>query len=160
MAMADALPSSGSDPSVDALLDRARIPTTIKAAAITLALAGLMCAIWGVQNVTLVRWVGLYAVGPWALMVLGAAGIGVSAKLVRARRWALGAGIASAVALLVTSLVFFILSGLSGVYTMLSVMGAAASISAVIFTVLAAGPFRELMETRRRLRDAGYDLDL
>ncbi|HZS37439.1 MAG TPA: hypothetical protein VFF06_11470, partial [Polyangia bacterium] len=55
---------------------------------------------------------------------------------------------------------FFGLSVISGVFGSLSVLAVAASVTALVLTAIAVGPFRRLAATRRKLRDAGYDLDL
>ncbi|HZS38925.1 MAG TPA: hypothetical protein VFF06_18960, partial [Polyangia bacterium] len=68
-------------PDVNALLDEARIPLAIKAASIALGAAGLLVALFGVQNLVLVHWIDVWAVVPYVLIALGVAGIGVAAKL-------------------------------------------------------------------------------
>jgi hypothetical protein len=108
MPTAETKPDDSAD--VNALLDAAHVPFAVSGAAASLAGAGLVVALLGAQNLTLVTWVGRYALAPWALLVVGATSIVVASKLMHARRWTL-------VPMLVTA-------------------------------------------TRRRLRDAGFDLDL
>ncbi|HUS68387.1 MAG TPA: hypothetical protein VMZ28_27825 [Kofleriaceae bacterium] len=147
-------------PDVNALLDEARIPMAVKAASVALAAAGLVVALLGVQNLTLVRWSGSYVFVPVALLVFGAIGIGVAAKLVRGRAWSLPAAIATAASLTLSAVGFFVLSAMAGLFTALSVLSAGAAVTALVLTLIAVGPFRQLVDTRRRLREAGYDLDL
>ena len=147
-------------PDVNALLDEARIPLAIKAASIALGAAGLLVALFGVQNLVLVHWIDVWAVLPYVLIALGVAGIGVAAKLVRARSWTLAAGLVVSALLAASSAGFFGLSVISGVFGSLSVLAVAASVTALVLTAIAVGPFRRLAATRRKLRDAGYDLDL
>jgi hypothetical protein len=40
------------------------------------------------------------------------------------------------------------------------VIGVVGGVTAIVFCALAVGPFRRVAATRRRLRDAGFDLDL
>ena len=147
-------------PDVNALLDRARIPVAVKGAAIANAGAGLVVALLGVQNLTLVHWLGAWLVLPLALVAVGAAGIVVGAQLVRGRRWTLTAGLAMTALLALGSLGFFVVGELAGVFSFLSVFGFGGGIAAFVLTLLAVKPFRALMDTRARLRDAGFDLDL
>jgi hypothetical protein len=58
---------------VNALLDGARVPTTVKIAAGTLATAGGLTALVGVQNLTLIRWIGWMWLVPLWLLVVGVA---------------------------------------------------------------------------------------
>lgn len=145
---------------VNELLDEARVPLAIKAASIALAAAGLLVGLLGLQNLTLLHWAGAYAFIPASLLLFGVIAIGVAAKLVRARSWSLMAALASAALLALGATGFFMLSTMSGVFTLLAVLGVGAGITALVMTVLAIGPFRRLLATRARLREAGYDLDL
>lgn len=148
------------DQAINALLDQAHIPTTVKTAAAALALTGLAAAMLGLQNLTLVQWAGAFVVGPIALLGFGAASIAVAAKLMHARSWSLAAALASSALLSLGCLGFLVLSVLSGVFSSIAVLAAAGAITALVLTLIAAGPFAGLMATRARLRDAGYDLDL
>jgi hypothetical protein len=145
---------------VNALLDAARVPLAVSAAAAALAGAGLVVALLGVQNVTLVSWIGVYALLPWALVAVGAAAIFVAAKLMHARRWTLGPAIALSILLALGSIGFFVVASLSAVFTPLSLIGVGGAVTAIVFVALAVRPFRRVTATRRRLRDAGFDLDL
>jgi hypothetical protein len=155
--MSDATPES---PDVNALLDEARIPFMLKAASIAIAGAGLTMLLNGVQNLTLVHWVGSFSTVPMVLVAIGVVAIGVAAKFVRARAWALPAGIAIAAVLALAGAGFFILSTRSGLFTMFAILGVGTTWTALVLTLLAIGPYRRLMVTRRKLRDAGYDLNL
>lgn len=152
--------AAGDHSEVNALLDAARIPFAISAAAVALAAAGLIVGLLGLQNVTLVSWIGAYATLPWLLVTVGAAGIGVAARLMHARRWSLAAGLAVAITLALGSIVFFVVASLAGVFTPLSVLGIGGGITAIVLVALAVRPFRRLLAIRRRLRAAGFDLDL
>jgi hypothetical protein len=147
-------------PEVNALLDAARIPLSITAASIALAGAGLVVALVGLQNMTLIRWAGTWKVLPYALLIVGAAGIAVGAKLVRARGWSLSAALVVSSLLALGATFFFMLASMSGLFTLLALIGLGAGITALVMTVLAVGPFRRLRATRVKLRDAGFDLDL
>ena len=145
---------------VNALLDAAHVPLAVSAAAAALAGAGLVVALLGLQNVTLVSWIGLYALLPWTLLLLGVAGIFVAAKLMHARRWTIAPALALAILLALGSIGFFVVASLSAVFTPLSLIGIGGGITAIVFVALAWKPFRRVADTRRRLRDAGFDLDL
>jgi len=132
----------------------------LKSASIALAGAGLLIALLGLQNLTLIHWTGSYVMVPAALLGLGVAGIGVAAKLVRGRAWTLAAALACSGLLAFAATGFFVLSVMSGLFTLLTLMGLGAGVTAAVLTVLAIGPFRRLIDTRRKLRDHGYDLDL
>lgn len=145
---------------VNALLDAARVPLVVSGAAAALAGAGLVVALLGVQNVTLVSWIGVYAMLPWTLVVLGAAGIFVAAKLMHARGWTLVPAFALAILMTAGAIGFFVVASMSSVFTPLSVIAVGGAITAIVFCALAVKPFRRVAATRRRLRDAGFDLDL
>jgi hypothetical protein len=162
MLMIDAEPAApaSADAHVNALLDEARIPGLVKAAAVALAGAGLTVALLGVQNLTLVHWLGRWILVPLALVAAGALGIGVAAKLVRARRWTVTAALATAGLLIVGTLGFFVVGALAGVFSLLCMVGFAGGVAALVLAILAVKPFQRLMVTRAKLRDAGFDLDL
>jgi hypothetical protein len=147
-------------PDVNALLDEARIPFALKAAAIAMAASGLTTALVGLQNVTMATWIGGWWILPAALIGVGVVAIGVAAKLVRGRSWSLGAGLGAAALLALGSTGFFMVASMSGLFSLLALIGVGGGITALVMTVLAIGPFRRLMRTRVRLREAGYDLDL
>jgi hypothetical protein len=147
-------------PDVNALLDEAAIPFLVKAAAISLGAAGLLIALVGVQNVTLITWYGAWAFLPWVLVALGSFGIFVAAKLVRGRKWTLAAALAASILLTVAGAGFFALAVSSGLFASLHIFAACAAVTALVFTVLAMAPFRRLMQVRAQLRVEGYDLDL
>ena len=148
------------DADVNALLDAAHVPLAVSGAAAALAGAGLVVALLGAQNLTLVSWVGAYALVPWALLVTGAAAIAVAAKLMHARRWTLVPAFALAIVLTLGSIGFFAVSSAAGLFTPLSLLGVGGGVTAIVFVALAVRPFRRVAATRRRLRDAGFDLDL
>jgi hypothetical protein len=158
--MIDAHTAGPDDAHVNALLDEARIPALVKAAAIALAAAGLTVALLGVQNLTLVHWLGAWILLPLSLVAAGALGIGVAARLVRGRRWMVQAALATAGLLIVGTLGFFVVGVLAGVYSLLSMLGFAGGIAALVLAILAVQPFQRLMATRAKLREAGFDLDL
>jgi len=145
---------------VNALLDAAHVPLAVSAAAAALAGGGLVVALLGAQNLTLVSWVGGYALVPWALVVVGVAAIAVAAKLMHARRWTLVPALALAILLALGAIAFFVLSSTAGLFTPLGLIGIGGGVTAIVFCALAIKPFRRVAETRRRLRDAGFDLDL
>ncbi len=145
---------------VNALLDAAHVPLAVSAAAAALAGAGLVVALLGAQNLTLVTWVGRWALLPWLLVVVGAGAIFVAAKLMHARRWTLAPALGLAVALALASIGFFVISSAAGLFTPLSIIGVGGGVTAIVFCALAVKPFRRVVATRRRLRDAGFDLDL
>src|SRR5260370_6605341 len=107
------------DAQVNALLDEARVHVTIKGAAIAVAGTGLVVALLGVQNLTLVHWLGAWILLPLALVAVGALGIAVGAKLVRARRRTLNAALVTAALLMVGTLGFFVVGALAGVFSLL-----------------------------------------
>jgi CHASE2 domain-containing sensor protein len=144
---------------VNALLDEARVPTGVKVAAGALAAAAVLTALVGLQNVTLIQWRGWMMAVPLLLLVVGVAAGLVAAKLARGRGWSLAAGIALGGALVVSTTGFLILSFLSGVFALLAILAVAASIAAVILQLVSVETFRHVAETRRRLRETGYDLD-
>jgi hypothetical protein len=155
-----AAPASSDASEVNLLLDAARIPFAVSAAAVALAAAGFVVALVGVQNLALVTWRGAYAAFPWVLLVAGIAGIAVAAKLMHARRWSLAAGLAVAIVLALASVGFFALASLAGVFSPLAFVAIAGGVTAVVLVALAIGPFRRLAAVRRRLRESGFDLDL
>jgi hypothetical protein len=158
MSPAETKPDDSAD--VNALLDAAHVPVAVSAAAASLAGAGLVVALLGAQNLTLVTWVGRYALVPWALVIVGAASIAVAAKLMHARRWTLVPMLVLSVLLTLGSIGFFALSSAAGVFTPLTLIGVGGGVTAIVFAALAITPFRRVAATRRRLRDAGFDLDL
>jgi hypothetical protein len=158
--MVDGMNDAPADADVNALLDEVRIPALVKSAAAALAGAGLVVALLGVQNMTLVHWLGAWVLLPLSQVAIGALGIAVGAKLVRGRRWSLKAAMVAAPLLLLGPLGFFVIGMLAGVYSLLSLFGFAGGITALVLTILAVKPFQRLMVTRRKLRDAGFDLDL
>ncbi len=145
---------------VNALLDGARVPFAVSGAAAALAAAGLVVGLVGVQNVTLVSWAGAWAAIPWSLVALGAAALAVAAKLMRARSWSLAAGLGLSIALALAAVAFLVLAFVAGAFSPLTIFAIVAAVAAVVFTALAVRPFRAVAATRRRLRDAGFDLDL
>jgi hypothetical protein len=145
---------------INALLDRAHIPTSVKTAAAALALTGLACGMLGVQNLTLVHWLGAWIIPPLVLLVGGAAALVVGAKLMHARRWSLWAALVTSSVLSLGCVAFLVLSVMSGVFSSIAVLAACGAVIALVLTAVAVGPFRGLQATRARLRDAGYDLDL
>jgi len=149
-----------STPDVNALLDEAAIPFLVKAAAVSVGAAGLLVALVGVQNVTLIKWQGTWAILPWGLVALGAGAIFVAAKLQRGRAWTLAAAPTASILLTVAAAGFFALAVSSGVFASLHILAACAAICALVFSVLAIAPFKKLIGIRRQLRTAGYDLDL
>lgn len=157
------MPNAHTSPAADdvnALLDAARVPIAVSASAASLAGAGLVVALLGFQNLTLVSWVGSYALFPWSLIAVGAGAIFVAAKLMHARRWTLWPAFALAIVLTLGAVGFFAMSSLAGVFTPLSVIGIGGGITAIVFAALAIRPFRRIAHTRKRLRDLGFDLDL
>jgi len=148
------------DADVNALIDAAHVPLAVSAAAASLAGAGLVVALLGAQNLTLVTWVGSYALAPWALLAVGAASILVAAKLMHARGRTLVPMLALSVLLTLGSIGFFALSSAAGVFTPLTLIGVGGGVTAIVFAALAVAPLRRVTATRRRLRDAGFDLDL
>jgi hypothetical protein len=158
MPIAETKPDDSAD--VNALLDAAHVPFAVSAAAASLAGAGLVVALLGAQNLTLVTWVGRYALVPWALVVVGVASIAVAAKLMHARRWTLVPMLVLSALLTLCSIGFFALSSVAGLFTPLTLVGVGGGVTAIVFAALAVAPFRRVAATRRRLRDAGFDLDL
>jgi hypothetical protein len=156
--MSDAT-SSDSDV-VNSLLDAARMPTAISASAIALAASGLVTALVGVQNLTLVTWIGNYYFLPLSLVAVGVGAIFVAAKFYRARAWALVAAMVAALALTLGSIGFVVVATMSGVFSPLAIFAVGGAVAAIVLTALAIAPFRRLRATRRRLRDHGFDLDL
>src|SRR4051812_13766568 len=136
---------------VNALLDAAHVPFAVSAAAASLAGAGLVVGLLGVQNVTLVNWIGLYATMPWALVAIGAASIFVAAKLMHARRWTLVPALALSMLLTIGSIGFFVVASMAAVFTPLSLIGIGGGVTAIVFSALAVKPFRRVAATRRRL---------
>lgn len=153
-------PDSADSADVNALLDAARVPLAVSGAAAALAGGGLVVALIGAQNLTLVNWIGLYALVPWALLVIGAAAIFVATKLMHARGWTLVPAVALAILLAFGSIGFFVLSSAAGLFTPLSLLGIGGGVAAVVFVALAIKPLRRVAATRRRLRAVGFDLDL
>jgi len=154
-------PPPGSDAAnVNELLDAARVPLAVSVAAAALAGAGLIVGLVGLQNLTLVTWLGNYVAMPWTLLVAGAAALFVASKLMHARRGSLAAGLAVSIVLAVGSVVFLVLASAAGLFTPLAVLGIVGGIAAVVLVAVAIPPFRRLAALRRRLRDAGFDVDL
>ena len=153
-------PTAPAADDVNALLDAAHVPLAVSAASAALAGAGVAVALLGAQNLTLVSWYGAYALFPWSLIAAGAGAIFVASKLMHARRWTLWPAFALAVVLTLGSIGFFVMSSLAGLFTPLSVIGIGGGVAAIVFAALAIKPFRRVATTRRRLRDAGFDLDL
>ncbi|HEY2743056.1 MAG TPA: hypothetical protein VGL86_00475 [Polyangia bacterium] len=160
MSAASPSPPPTDDADVNALLDAARVPLSVSGAAAALAAGGLVVGLLGAQNLTIVTWVGAYALVPWALLAVGAAAVFVAAKLMHARRWTLVPALALSILLALGAIGFFVLSSAAGVFTPLSLLGIAGGVCAIVFSAIAIGPFRRIAATRRRLRDAGFDLDL
>jgi len=144
---------------VNALLDEARVPTGVKLAAGALAAAGVLTALVGLQNVTLIQWRGWMMALPVVLLVVGVAAGLVAAKLARARGWSLAAGIALGGALVLSTTGFLIVSFLSGVFALLAILAVMAAIAAVILQLVSVEAFRHVAATRRKLREIGTDLD-
>ena len=160
MPPAAAAPPPTDDADVNALLDAAHVPLAVSGAAAALAAGGVVVGLLGAQNLTLVTWVGVYATVPWLLLAIGAASIFVAAKLMHARSWTLVPALALSALLALGAVGFFVLSSLSGVFSPLVVIAIAGGVVAIVFSALAIGPFRRVAATRRRLKQAGYDLDL
>lgn len=145
---------------LNALFDEARVPQSVKGAAAAVAGSGLVVALMGVQNLVLVHWLGLWMLVPIALVLVGSAGVGIGARLLRARRGSLQAGLAASIVIIVASLGFLVLGVFSGVFSMFSLFGFGGGITALVLSILALKPFERLMSTRRKLKQAGFDLDL
>jgi hypothetical protein len=160
--MPNAAPPATSDDSADvnALLDAAHVPLAVSAAAGALAGAGLVVALMGAQNLTLITWVGVFALVPWLLVAVGAAAIFVASKLMHARSWTLWPALALSIVLALGSIAFFAVSSMSGLFSPLTILGVGGGVTAIVFVTLAIRPFGRVSATRRRLRDAGFDLDL
>jgi hypothetical protein len=155
-----AAPPPTDDADVNLLLEAAHVPLSVSAAAAALAAGGVVVGLLGAQNLTLVTWIGIYALVPWLLLALGAAAIVVAAKLMHARRWTLVPALALSALMALGAIGFFVISSLSGVFSPLGLIAIAGGVVAIVFTALAIGPFRRVTATRRRLKQAGYDLDL
>jgi len=146
-------------PEVNALLDQGRVPTPVKAAGIALAGAAVLVTLTGLQTAVIIRWEGLQILLP--LLLLGA-GIGsglVASSLVKGRAWTLLWGLVASSAMTVTTFAFFVVGLMSGLVTLLGFLGLGGAAASVVLVALAVGPFKKLIEVRKKLRAAGYDLD-
>lgn len=155
-----AAPPPTDDADVNALLDAAHVPLSVSAAAAALAAGGVVIGLLGAQNLTLVTWIGVYALVPWLLVALGVAAVLVAAKLMHARRWTLVPALALSSLIALGAIGFFVISSLSGVFSPLGLIAIAGGVVAIVLSAIAIGPFRRVAATRRRLKQAGYDLDL
>jgi hypothetical protein len=144
---------------VNQLLEAAKVPGLVLAAAIALAGSSVMVGLVGLQNVLLVSWRGAYAALPYTLLALAAFGLVVASKQHRGRAWSLSAGLALAIVLTVAMLGSAGLSLASGVFSLLGMLAVPCTIAAIVIQAIALRPFAELVATRRRLRQSGFDLD-
>jgi hypothetical protein len=151
---------SSLQPDGEQLLRAARVPSVVVAAAIALAASGLLIALVGVQNLSLVTWRGSWVAFPYALLAVGVLSIFVAAKLHRARAWSLPVGLALAIVQTLATAGFFLLSFGSGLLSLLGALAVPGALVALTLTSIAWRPFRELIALRRELRRAGFDLDL
>lgn len=145
---------------LDALLDQIHVPKEVRAAGAALLLEAAFVGLFALQNLVFVRWFGWYGYVPVALfgpvVAAGFAGMG----LVRARPWSLRAAIASGGLLLVADATWVALIYRSGIVSLLGIATAGGGVLAFLFVLSAARPFARVASVRRRLRDAGYDVDL
>ncbi len=151
-------PSNPED--IDALLDQIQVPKEVRAAGAALLLAAAFVGLFALQNLVFVHWFGWYGCVPVALLlpVVAAALAGVG--LVRARPWSLRAALASSGLLLVADGAWVILIYRSGIVSPLGIASAGGGALALLFVLAAARPFAKVAAVRRRLREAGYDVDL
>jgi hypothetical protein len=150
----------GNDAELNLLLDAIRVPFIVEAAAVALASTGLLVLLVGVQNLTLVTWLGALWLVPAALALVGVAGLAVAAKLHRARSWSLAVGLGLATLSTLSSVGFIVLSLSAGMFAPLTLLALAASIVAIVLCAIALKPFGQLMITRRKLRETGLDVDV
>ena len=149
-----------SEPDPEELLKAAQVPQMVITATIALAFTALGVGLVGVQNLTLVQWRPPWNLFPWVLTALGAACVVVAAKLHRARAWTLPVALPLTIVTALAVVGFFIFALLSGVFSLLGVIAAPIAVLTVVLEGLALAPFRELIALRRKLKQAGYDLDL
>ncbi len=153
-------PTAPSDsPEVNALLDEGRVPAAVKIAAVALAGAAVLVTLTGLQTMVLIRWQGLQFIVP---LILLAGGIGsglVASSLVKGRAWTLAWGLVASSALAFITFTYFVIGLMSGLVTLLGFLGLGGATASLVLLAIAVGPFRKLIEVRRKLRAAGYDLD-
>jgi len=151
--------ATSDSPEVNALLDEGRVPAAVKAAGIALAGAAVLVTLTGLQTALIIRWEGLQVLLPLLLL---AAGIGsglVASSLVKGRAWTLVWSLVASIGMTVITFTFFVMSMMSGLVTLLGFLGLGGAAASVVLVALSIGAFKKLVEVRKKLRAAGYDLD-
>ncbi len=145
---------------IDALLDQIAVPKEVRAAGAALLLEAAFVGLFAVQNLAFVHWYGWYGYVPVALLAPVVAAVLAGVGLVRARPWSLRAATVSGGLLLAADATWVYLIYDSGIVSPLGIATAVGGLLAFLFVLSAARPFAKVASVRRRLREAGYDVDL
>jgi MFS family permease len=148
-----------SDADPDELMKAAVVPPMVVTSSIGLAFSCAAVGLVGLQNVTLVQWRFPWMVIPWALVAVAVGGLYVASKLYRGRSWTLPAALALTILMTLGAVGFLILSILSGVLSLLGGIAVPVVVLTLVLEGIAWGPFTELTARRKKMREAGFDLD-
>ncbi len=157
---APSTPPTARPEDIDALLDQIGVPKEVRAAGAALLLEAAFVGLFAVQNLAFVRWYGWYGYVPIALLVPVVASAVAGVGLVRARAWSLRAALAAGGVLLAADAAWVVLLYDGGIVSPLGIATVAGGLLAFLFVLSAARPFARVASVRRRLRQAGYDVDL
>jgi hypothetical protein len=145
---------------IDALLDQIKVPSAVRLAGGILAVEALFVALFAFQSVALITWRGNLWMAPAALFAPALAALVAAVGLTRARQWSLKAALLAGAVLLVADGAWLLLMFSSGVFSLLGIATVGGCLVSLLFAFLAMEPFAQVAAARRKLREAGYDVDL
>jgi hypothetical protein len=143
----------------DELMKAALVPPMVVTASIGLALSCAAVGLVGLQNVTLVQWRFPWMAIPWTLVAVAVAGLYVASKLYRGRSWTLPAALAVSILMALGSIGFLVLSIFNGVLSLLGAIAVPTVVVTLVLEGIAWPSFQELTRMRKKMREAGFDLD-
>ena len=144
----------------DQLIDAARVPTAVKAAAGATGLAAALGVILALQNLTLVQWAGAWMAMPIGVLLLGGATAWAAMRTARGRPYGLSLALSLSIALVTGCIAWLVIAFMSGVVSLLGLTVPAVGLAAILLDGLALVPYGKLTAARRQLKASGHDLDL
>ncbi len=152
-------PGPTTEERVNVLLDEIKVPVPVQGAALTLGLQGLLLIALALQHLVFAGGRGIWGIAAVVLVVVGVAAAAIAVKLYRARAWAWGTALGLAVITVLGSGAWFVVMVLAGVISLLALATVGGALVTTLFVAVTGGAFNRVITARRRLREAGWDVD-
>ena len=145
---------------IDDSIAHAAPTTMVKAAASMLGLSGIVTLVLGLQMALGLRFVGLLAMVPYAMLAVGLVAMAIGWMVFRARAWAAFVSVGLAAGVGLSLFIWLIFTITHGIISPLALLAVAFWAVTLPLTLLAIAPCKRAAAARRLLESQGLDFGI